>query len=188
MKQKKSLTDWKHMKAEQISTRILYVLVGVTTVLFVLFYLVGYDMTFMYAPEYNAPLFTDVLLSFMYLMVAAAVAVAVFAVVRGYRRQALRRRVLAEDNRYVHLHNPHTDARRHGGSMSLDVGTQQEEETTIKGEGNVYKTQKTPRAGAQHHIDSRHIVYPAGVLPRNLVDGLQQGHPQAAASCGERRY
>ena len=44
MKQKKSLTDWKHMKAEQISTRILYVLVGVTTVLFVLFYLVGYDV------------------------------------------------------------------------------------------------------------------------------------------------
>ena len=87
MKQKKSLADWKCLKAEQISTRILYTLVGVTTVLFVLFYLVGYDMPFMYEPEYNAPLFTDVLLSFMYLMVAAAVAVAVFAVVRGYRRR-----------------------------------------------------------------------------------------------------
>ena len=74
--------------------------------------------------------------------------------------------------------------------IELEIGREQmqEEETTIKGEGNVYKTQKTPRAGAQHHIDSRHIVYPAGVLPRNLVDGLQQGHPQAAASCGERRY
>ena len=38
MKQKKSLAYWKCLKAEQISTRILYTLMGVTTVLFVLFF------------------------------------------------------------------------------------------------------------------------------------------------------
>lgn len=191
MKQKKSLTGWKHLKTEQISTRILYSLVGVTTVLFVLFYLVGYDMPFMYEPEYNAPLFTDVLLSFMYLMVAAAVAVAAFAVVRGYRRRTAQKVVngipawriawgtvgllmgllvltflLGSSSPLTVNGKPFADVfwlkttdmfiyttlilmlvATAAVCLSMS-GLSRRKKKTVKGEGNVYKTQKTPCAGA----------------------------------------
>ena len=76
------------MKTERLSTLALYIMVGLAVLLFALFYLVGYDMPFVLEPEYNAPLFTDVLLAFIYLMVLAAVSVAACSVVRGYRRRS----------------------------------------------------------------------------------------------------
>lgn len=78
----------KDMKTEQITGRLLYGLVGVAAVVFLLFYLVGYNMPYMFDPEYNAPLFTDVVIVFMYLMVAAGVAAAVYAVVMERKRRS----------------------------------------------------------------------------------------------------
>ena len=78
----------KNIKTGQISTRILYVLVGITVVVFALFYLIGYNMPYMFDPTYNAPLFTDVVLWLLYIMTFLAVSVAVCAVVRGYRRRS----------------------------------------------------------------------------------------------------
>lgn len=78
----------KNIKTGQISTRILYVLVGITVVVFALFYLIGYNMPYMFDPTYNAPLFTDVVLWLLYIMMFLSVSVAVCAVVRGYRRRS----------------------------------------------------------------------------------------------------
>lgn len=78
----------KDMKTEQITGRLLYGLVGLAAVVFLLFYLVGYNMPYVFDPEYNAPLFTDVVIVFMYLMVAAGVAAAVYAVVMERKRRS----------------------------------------------------------------------------------------------------
>lgn len=72
-------------KAEQVSSRALCIMVGLALVVFALFYLVGYDTPYAFDPDYNAPLLTDVLLSFVYLMVAAAIVVAAVAVWVGYK-------------------------------------------------------------------------------------------------------
>lgn len=83
-----SLKDFARLKTEQISNRVLYLLLGVSAVVFCLFYLVGYDVPYIFEPEYNAPVFTDVLLIFMYLLLAVSLFVALFAVVRGYKTRS----------------------------------------------------------------------------------------------------
>ena len=45
--------------AERLSQRILYVLIGMATVIFSLFYVIGYDHPYAINPNFNAPLFTD---------------------------------------------------------------------------------------------------------------------------------
>ncbi len=76
------------LKTEKISTRVLYALVGVAVVVFALFYLIGYNLPYVYDPSYNAPLFTDVVLWLLYAMTAVAVCVAACAVWHGYRTRS----------------------------------------------------------------------------------------------------
>lgn len=71
------------LKAWQMSTRMLYAMIGVTAVVFALFYLVGYDMPYVFDPDYNAPLLTDIVLIFIYLMVVGAVGVLVFSLYKA---------------------------------------------------------------------------------------------------------
>ena len=61
----KKISDWRLLTTEQISSRIFYVIVALSAVLFILFWLIGYDMPYEEDPEYNAPLLTGVLASFM---------------------------------------------------------------------------------------------------------------------------
>ena len=75
----------KNLKTDQISTRVLYSLVGLTVVVFALFYLVGYNAPYLFDPTYNAPVLTDLVLVLMYLMIAAGLGVAVYSVIRGSR-------------------------------------------------------------------------------------------------------
>lgn len=75
----------KSSSAEQISQRILYVLIGLAVLVFGLFYLVGYDLPFDENPDFNAPLFTDVLIFLMWLFLLGGVGLAVFSMVRDYR-------------------------------------------------------------------------------------------------------
>lgn len=70
---------------EKISQRVFYTFVGLIVVVLALFFLVGYDMPFMDNPDFNAPLFTDVLIILMWLMLLVAIALAIFSVVRGKR-------------------------------------------------------------------------------------------------------
>lgn len=71
--------------AENISQRIFYLLIGLAILVFGLFFLVGYDMPFDENPDFNAPLFTDVLIVLMWLFLIGGVGLAVYSMIRDYR-------------------------------------------------------------------------------------------------------
>lgn len=75
------------MTAEQVSTRVLYVLVALIAVVFGAFFLIGYDVPYEDNPEFNAPRLTDVVLVFIYLLMAVAVVLASCAVVSGFKKR-----------------------------------------------------------------------------------------------------
>lgn len=68
---------------KKLPSRVLYVLVGFIVVVFALFWLIGYDRPFDEDGNFNAPLFTDVLLVFMLLLTAGACGVAVWSAIRS---------------------------------------------------------------------------------------------------------
>lgn len=68
---------------KKLPSRVLYVLVGVIVVVFALFWLIGYDRPFDEDGNFNAPLFTDVLLVFMLILTAGACGVAVWSAIRS---------------------------------------------------------------------------------------------------------
>ena len=75
--------------SEKLSQRVLYVLMGLVTVIFMLFYLIGFDFPYEENPEFNAPLFTDAILWLTMALVGAAVAlVVVKRIVDAKRRRA----------------------------------------------------------------------------------------------------
>ena len=61
--------------AERISKGVLAVIVTLAIMVFVLFYMVGFNMPFLEDPAFQAPLFTDLLLCFAYAVGMAAVAI-----------------------------------------------------------------------------------------------------------------
>lgn len=71
-------TDYK-----KLPSRVLYALSGVTVLVFALFWLVGFNRPFEDDGNFNAPLFTDVLLVLMLLLTAGAIGVAAWSVVRA---------------------------------------------------------------------------------------------------------
>lgn len=74
------------MDEEGISQRVLYVIVALSAIVFLAFYLIGFDAPFAADSSFNAPLLTDVLLGFMWFLFAVTLIVSVVAVVRGVRR------------------------------------------------------------------------------------------------------
>lgn len=70
---------------EGVSSRVFYVLVVLVLVVFCLFYMVGYDRPYADNPDFNAPLFTDVVLIVAFLLVAVAMAASVMSAVRAFR-------------------------------------------------------------------------------------------------------
>jgi len=75
----------KSNSAERISQQVFYVMIGLAVLVFGLFFLVGYDMPFEENPDFNAPLFTDVLIGLMWLFLIGGVGLALFSMVRDYR-------------------------------------------------------------------------------------------------------
>ncbi len=71
-------TDYK-----KLPLRVLYALSGVTVLVFALFWLVGFNRPFEDDGNFNAPLFTDVLLVLMLVLTAGAIGVAAWSVVRA---------------------------------------------------------------------------------------------------------
>lgn len=65
-------------------------MMAVTAVVFAAFWLVGYDMPYDENADFNAPLLTDLLLWFIYVMAAAAVGVTVYSAVHGIRTHGRR--------------------------------------------------------------------------------------------------
>ena len=72
------LRNW---STEKISSRALYLLVGIAMVVFVLFWLVGYNRPFEDDPNFNAPLFTNVLLVLMMLYLLLGIGFSIWSVV-----------------------------------------------------------------------------------------------------------
>lgn len=68
------------------SRTILIILVALTVIVFALFWLVGFDMPFFDNPKFNAPLLTDVVIYFVYLMLFLAIA-AVVVSMSGWARR-----------------------------------------------------------------------------------------------------
>lgn len=82
----KRITDFRHWTTEQVSGRIFYALIGVIVLLFILFRFVGYDIPYDENPDYNAPLFTGILVWFMILLTFATLVVALWGWQRGVRK------------------------------------------------------------------------------------------------------
>ena len=75
----------KTKSAEKISQQVFYIMIGLAVLVFGLFFLVGYDLPFEENPDFNAPLFTDVLILLMWLFLIGGVGLAVFSMIRDYR-------------------------------------------------------------------------------------------------------
>ena len=80
------LSNIRHWPTERISQRVLYLLITLAAVVFVLFYGIGYDRPFADNPSFNAPLFTDLLLSLMLVLILLAGGLSIWAVVRSVRK------------------------------------------------------------------------------------------------------
>lgn len=82
------------LTAEQVSTRVLYVLVALTVVLFGAFFLVGYDVPYEDDPTFNAPLLTDAVLVYIYVLTAGSAVLACAAVIVGLKRGGMSQSVV----------------------------------------------------------------------------------------------
>lgn len=71
--------------SRRMSMGVFYAIVGIAAVVFVLFWLVGFDVPYDENPDYNAPILTGALITFMLLLVVATLALAVWSVARGMR-------------------------------------------------------------------------------------------------------
>lgn len=71
--------------ADRLAGRVLALLIALAALMFGAFFLVGYDMPYFEDEAFNAPLLTDALLVFTYVLCAMAAAVALVSVVRGVR-------------------------------------------------------------------------------------------------------
>lgn len=76
------------LPADKISGRMLAVLIALSAVLFAAFFLIGYNMPFVDDPSFNAPLLTDVILIYSYLLIVATIVVLIISVVRSFRRRS----------------------------------------------------------------------------------------------------
>lgn len=77
--------DIRKMPAGKISSTVLYALVALVAVAFILFYSVGYGMPYDDDPQFNAPLFTDVLLSVIYIVLGMTLVALFFSAVLSLR-------------------------------------------------------------------------------------------------------
>lgn len=76
---------WSHLKTmstERISQRVLYVLTGLAVVVFGLFYLIGFDRPFNDDSNFNAPLFTDLLMVYAAILLVGTLVLAGLAMVK----------------------------------------------------------------------------------------------------------
>lgn len=78
----------KNWSTEKISQCVFYVLLALSSLVFVLFFLVGYDMPFEENPDFNAPLFTNVLIFLMWGLLIGCFLLAIYSFVRSYRKAA----------------------------------------------------------------------------------------------------
>ena len=77
--------DLHHRSTERISQLIFYFLIGITFVVFALFYLLGYQQPYLDNPDFNEPLLTNLLIFAMYGFIFIALCVTIWAVRKEIR-------------------------------------------------------------------------------------------------------
>lgn len=77
----------RHWPTEKISQTVLYIIVGISILVFALFFLVGYNMQSTEDPSFKAPLLTDALLILMIVLLFVASIIGVVAVIVGLRKR-----------------------------------------------------------------------------------------------------
>lgn len=79
---------------ERISQRVLYVLIGIAVLVFVLFFSVGFYAPFAENPAFNAPLLTDALIVFMWILLGLTVLVMLLSVFHTVKTISVKQRVV----------------------------------------------------------------------------------------------
>lgn len=79
--------SWRGLAAERLSQRVFYIILAVAALVFVLFFLVGFDRPYDLDYGFNDPLLTDAVMILMYVSVLLAVLLAAYS---GYRAWKLR--------------------------------------------------------------------------------------------------
>ena len=79
---------------ERISQRVLYVLIGIVALVFVLFFSVGFYAPFAENPAFNAPLLTDALIVFMWILLGLTVLVMLLSVFHTVKTISVKQRVV----------------------------------------------------------------------------------------------
>ncbi len=79
---------------ERISQRVLYVLIGIAALVFVLFFFVGFYTPFAENPAFNAPLLTDALIVFMWILLGLTVLVMLLSVFHTVKTISVKQRVV----------------------------------------------------------------------------------------------
>ena len=79
---------------ERISQRVLYVLIGIAALVFVLFFSVGFYAPFAENPAFNAPLLTDALIVFMWILLGLTVLVMLLSVFHTVKTISVKQRVV----------------------------------------------------------------------------------------------
>lgn len=85
MKTRPGRSEQRQLPSDKASGRVQAVLVIMSVLLFGMFYFVGFDFPYDEDPRFNAPLLTDAVLWFSYVLFVAAVVVTVISVVRSVR-------------------------------------------------------------------------------------------------------
>ena len=84
MEIRKIIDKW---STEKLSHAVLYGLLGLSAVVFGLFYLIGYDRPFEENPQFTAPLLTNILLVFIALVFVLALALGIWTLAVSIRRR-----------------------------------------------------------------------------------------------------
>ena len=77
--------DFRHYATERLSNFVFYVLIGIIVVLALLFRLVGFDMPYEYNFDYNAPVLTGVVVTFMLVLTGGTLLLMACTMIRGMR-------------------------------------------------------------------------------------------------------
>ncbi len=80
-------SQYQHLPAERIARWAFLLLIALTVVVFGAFYLIGFSRPYADDPNFTAPLLTDVLLVFVFVLLLAAVAAMGWGMVRAWRRR-----------------------------------------------------------------------------------------------------
>ncbi|MGI6223426.1 MAG: hypothetical protein ACOYJG_07435 [Prevotella sp.] len=87
------LNDFRHWTTERISQTILYVLVGLSMVVFILFWTVGFDRPSFDSPNFNDPVFTDALIVLMWLMLIGILGITIWSIATTLKKRGKAQRL-----------------------------------------------------------------------------------------------